>query len=509
MWRRVQPLLPRVEAREGALLSSLTALHFLVILAFTLARIARDGFLLSRMSVTRLPYVSLALAAFMVVAGAGFARLAGRSATHRALVRALIATGVSLPLFAVWFRAGGAGAAIAFYLWTGSYGLLLVSQFWLLANERVNAQQARRLFGPIGAGGVLGGLAAGFFASLPRRSSPELILLVLAGVHLVAAALASRSGVREEEKAPSRVEDVPEDSLRSALRRPYVRQLVVLFFAGGVASGVLDYLFKAALQGRTGDPTRLTSLLGLFYGAQNLLALVAQLGVASIVLARLGARHVSLLLPGGLAAGSLLSVISPSFGSVLGTRLYEATMRVSLSRTSSEFLFFPLAEGIRRPAKRFIDGVVARVGDAGAGVLVLAVIALGGGTVPQLAAVVALVSLAWLVLERLADRSYAREVSLSLDRMLLPGARSSVLLEEAGAVAELVPLLDSGHERRVLYALDRLQVVAPDVLRERAEALLSHPLAAVRARALTLPALRGIPMPTPSAAPITSAAPLM
>src|SRR4030095_4122449 len=148
MWGRVRRLFPRIEPGEGGLVSSLTALHFLVILAFTLARIARDGFLLRRMSVTRLPYVSLALAAFMVVAGAGFARLARGSATHRALLRAPLATGASLPLFALWFRSGGTGAAIAFYLWTGTYGLLLVSQFLLLANERVNAPQGPPPFGP-------------------------------------------------------------------------------------------------------------------------------------------------------------------------------------------------------------------------------------------------------------------------------------------------------------------------------------------------------------------------
>jgi ATP/ADP translocase/HEAT repeat protein len=491
MWTRIGLVFPRIERGEGALLASLTALHFLVILSFTLARIARDGFLLSRMAVQHLPWVSLGLAAWMVLAAAAFGRLAAGRATHQALAGAFLATGLSLPLFALWFRAGGTGAAVAFYLWTGAYGLLLVSQFWLLANERLNAQQARRLFGPIGAGGVVGGLAAGAVASLPRRIAPELLLLVLAGIHVVAAGLASRSGIREEEKAPSRNDDVQEEGLRSALRRPYVRQLVLLFLAGGVASGVLDYVFKLALQTRTGDAARLTSLLGLFYGAQNLLALVAQLGIAGVVLARVGARHASILLPGGLFAGSVLTVFAPSFASVLGTRLYEATMRVSLARTASEFLFFPLPDGIRRPAKRFIDGVVARAGDAVAGLLVLGLIAIAGGTAPQLAALVAAVCLAWLALERMVDRSYAREVSLSIDRMLLPGARPGVSLQEAGALAELLPLLGSDNERRVLYALDQLQAVAPDALRERAEALLSHPSTAVRARALTLPALQG------------------
>lgn len=442
MNRRLGWLVPRLEKGEARLVVSLSLLHFLVILSFTLARITRDGVLLSRLPVRFLPYVSLGLAVWMALASAGFGRLARGVASHKALVRALVLTGVSLVAFSVWFRRGDRAAAIAFYLWVGAYGVLLVSQFWVLANERVNPRQARRLFGWIGTGGILGGMVAGAAASLVARGlSPSDLLLVIAGLHLVAVVLSHVSGVRAEERAPDHDPSGTEENIATFLRMPYVRLVALLFFAGGLTSGVLDYQFKYALQARSADPGRIAAVLGLFYGAQNLLALVIQLGLTGLLLSRFGVRGASGFLPGGLFLGSVASAMAPSFGAVLGSRLYDGTLRVSLFRTTSEFLFFPMAERVRRASKRFVDTVVGRSAEAAAGLLVLAVNVLLGGTVFQLALVVGVLSAAWLLVERLVDRAYVDEVSGSLDRMLV-GARSrGVSLQEAGAAEELLRLL--------------------------------------------------------------------
>src|SRR5262249_2927905 len=144
---------------EAALAGSLSLLHFLVILAFTLARIARDGLFLSQLPAQYLPYVSFGLAVWMVLASHLFGRFTAGVATHKALSRASAGTAISLVLFCAWLHFNRSVAPIAFYLWTGAYGLLLTSQVWILANERINPRQARRLFGVIGPGGILGGLA--------------------------------------------------------------------------------------------------------------------------------------------------------------------------------------------------------------------------------------------------------------------------------------------------------------------------------------------------------------
>ena len=48
--------------------------------------------------------------------------------------------------------------SVAFYVWGGILGILLISQFWTLANGIYDPRQAKRLFGFIGGGVMLGGM---------------------------------------------------------------------------------------------------------------------------------------------------------------------------------------------------------------------------------------------------------------------------------------------------------------------------------------------------------------
>jgi hypothetical protein len=481
-------LITGMRREEAALVGSLSLLHFLVILAFTLARIARDGLFLSQLPAQYLPYVSLGLAVWMALAAHLFGRFTAGVATHKALSRTAVGTGISLVLFCVWLHFNQSVASVAFYLWTGAYGLLLTSQFWILANERVNPRQARRLFGVIGAGGILGGLAGGTVASLFGQAITTNGLLVLtAGIYCAAAALADRCGVRPEEGASAT--HAADGSTAESLRLPYVRLLILLFLLGGITSGVLDYQFKYALQQQSGEADRITAVLGLFYGAQNLLALFGELGLLGVLLSRFGARGVSALLPGGVLLGSAITTVVPSFGPVMASRLYDATLRVSVARTAWEFLYFPLPERTRQFSRRFIEGVVNRGAEAVAGGLILGVNAFLGGSAVHLAFLCGILALAWMFTEFLVNRAYAREVSCSLERMLVGRTRPTIQLDEAGALAELVALLDSPNERHVLYALERLHSLDPEALRERADDLLNHSSETVRARARASPAL--------------------
>src|SRR5262245_8874604 len=506
-WRSA---LPRIERDEVPLALSLRLLHFMVVRALPVARVARDGAFLSRLSVAYLPYVSVGLAAWMLLAAQAFGWLTRGASAARALSQALLATGLSLLLFAFWLRSGGPAAAVAFYLWTGAYGVLLVSQFWLLADEHVNPRQARRLFGIIGAAGILGGLTGGGLASfLGRAVGPIGLLVGLAVIHVVAAVMTERRGhPRDERGEGSSPGEDASGTLREALGRPYVRLLVMLFLAGGLASGVLDYQFKLALQMRSHEAGAITSTLGVFYAVENLLALGAQLGLASLLLSRFGVRNTPLSLPAGLLLGALGTVMAPAFPTVLLTRLYDATMRVSVARTAWEFLFFPLADAVRRPTRRFIDGVVNRSSDAVAGLLVLGLNAALGGTLLQLAVLVGALAALWVVAEIAVSRAYAREVGLSLERMLLGAWPVKASTAEVVAAGELAGLLDSDDERHVLYALDRLQTVDPEVLREKEGALLQHASERVKSRVLALRALWGAPVPAANATRVeeTSAA---
>ena len=74
-------------------------------------------------------------------------------------------------------------SAASLYLFRLILGVLLVSQFWTLANDIYDPRQAKRFFGFIGGGAALGGLAASF---LVRQTVDQVglnnLLLVSAGL---------------------------------------------------------------------------------------------------------------------------------------------------------------------------------------------------------------------------------------------------------------------------------------------------------------------------------------
>jgi Cyclic nucleotide-binding domain/HEAT repeats len=474
--------LPAIEREELEPLARLGGLFFLVILAFTLARVARDGFFLSRVPVHYLPYVSLALAAATAVFALVLEWLSRGLSSSRTLALLALFTGLSLVSFGDWLGEGGSAAPVVFYVWVGVYGPLLVSEFWSTANEELDARQARRLFSVIGALGVLGGLSAGALASGASGMTPAAALGWAAVAQVGVAALSWR----RKPAGPRRSSREGEEPLGVSMRRPYVRGLAALFLVGGVTSGVLDYEWKLALQELSADPRRLTRLLGAFYGGQNLLALVSQIGLSTWVLSRFGVRGASMAVPAGILAGSAATALAPILPWVLAVRLYDAGLRNSFARTAWELLLFPLAPGTRRATKRILDGVVNRGAEAVAGLAVLLLMYLWRAAVFDLALLTALLAAAWVALELRVGRAYGRELALSLEQMLSAGASQSVSPEEAGAVGELVRLLDSPAERDVLYAIDRLQAVDVHVLADRADRLSQHPSATVRERVAAL-----------------------
>lgn len=497
----------KIRDEEMGLVGHLFALHFLVICAFIIAKTARDGLYLSELPATTLPYVYLGLAFWTALALAVYGRFFGKFASHRALVHWLWGTGATLVAFFFWFRISPGTPAVAFYLWIGAYGLLLVSQFWILANERINPRQARRLFGIVGAGGILGGMVGGAAASqLVRFTRPEWLLIVAACLHVAAAWLALRSGRRPEEAPPEGSEGASEADagIGRVFSRPYVRLIAAALLVGGITAGVVDYEFKFLLQRYFAAPeeiaaglalettSNLTNFLGYFYAFQNVVMLVVQLGLTSLILSRLGARSASMLLPGGLLVGSLLTVAMPHFLTVAGTWLYESTSRISVVRSAREFLYFPLRGGIRRQAKRLMETVVNRSAEGAAGAIIIVLNVFLGGTILQLSILVAVLSALALVLERFVTKSYAAEMSDSLRWMLEERERPRYDYKEAHLVREFYGLLESEYERRVLYAVETLRDVDPEGLSERLPSLLEHKSARVRARSLELSAQQNV-----------------
>ena len=484
MFRRLRRL-TGIERAEWPLVLSLGLIHFGIIAGFTLAKTARDALFLSMLPVRLLPWFYVVLALLAAVAAALLGKLTRRLLPRTTLAWVLGVSGAVFLLVALLAPLSHRVAAIGFYLWTGVYGLILVSQFWSVATDQVSPRRARHVLGLVGAGGILGGMAGGALAVAIGPHRPvEWLLWTGAGLHLALILPALR--LDRLPHAEGRAEPTGGYvGYRRLVRMPYVRTMAFLFLAAGMASGLLDYQFKYFLQDHFSmNGGSIGVFMGKFYGAQSLAGLFLQFGLTGFLLSRLGARGASILLPAVFIAAASTLTLLPLFSLLVGLRLFDATMRVSVSSTAWEFLYFPLSDEVRQSARRFIEAVVNRGAEAVAGVLIL----LLGLLAPHHP-----IALSWLVLtpaalwfggELMMNRFYVRELSRSLRRMSLNDDMHAAPMNDSLLVAELEEMTKNPEPTRALYAVDLLRRADPAGMERWLPPLLHHPAAAVRVRAL-------------------------
>uniref|UniRef100_A0A832I334 ADP,ATP carrier protein n=1 Tax=Eiseniibacteriota bacterium TaxID=2212470 RepID=A0A832I334_UNCEI len=479
----------RLEADELRRALSLGALLFALTGSYTLVKTARDAQFLAHLPATTLPWVYLGVGLVTLATSAAWARFMQRRPASDTLAWGALVTAASLAAFAWAFRVDQDWIPVAFYVWVNVYGLILMAQFWTYTNTVSNPREARRIFGLVGVGGILGGLAGGVLAApLALRFGVPALLLAAAALVVLVAPRAWRGRARE--LVARREEGAPARAAGSPLRHRYVRWLAAAAACSVVATALLDLAFKIELQQRFPQPAQMASFLGAFYTLVNLASLGVQLFVTRWALQSLGAGWSAAVLPTGLALGAGLALVAPGFGAVLSARIWDQSMRQSLNKSATELFFFPLEPALRRRAKAFIEAGLERMGDALAGALALAVGALVGTSTQTVAAMVAAIVALWVAAWLGVRRGYVAELGRNLRRMNLAAQHEPVSLRDASVLRETARLLASPYERVVLHGVDLLEENAPEALDPHVEELLGHAAAPVRARALAIAAGR-------------------
>src|SRR5262245_17358618 len=178
----------QLEPDEARRAFSFGAILFALISSYTLVTTAPGAGFPAHLPVSALPYVLIVVGILTLGATIVFNQLTRRLANGQALAAGAVSCAASLLIFAWLFRLREHEhwVTIAFYLWANVYGLILVSQFWAFAASVSDPREARRTFGVIGMGGLLGGLFGGLIAA-PLARMWGLSALVLAGAVLLVA----------------------------------------------------------------------------------------------------------------------------------------------------------------------------------------------------------------------------------------------------------------------------------------------------------------------------------
>jgi len=401
---------------------------------------------------------------------------------------------VILVLWAL-LRAGDTWVSVALYLFGQFFGILLISQFWVLANDIYDARQAKRLFGFIGGGACLGGaLGGGIVAGLAPVVGQENLLLPSAAALGCCAAIVTRITSRLDPGQPLTIEEGTGVGTLEALRilreSRHLRILaLVIACAAAGATIVEQQVAMAADATRHGDA--IAVLLGQIGVVLSLAGFVLQIALTSRIHRSFGIALALILLPVAFAGSATVILLTGAVWAAAAARVLDATLRYSLDKTTREVLFLPMPADLRFKAKPVIDVTVEKLAKAGAAIVLLVLIhPLGLGLGWQRLSIATLImTAAWIAVALSARREYLRAFRASIGTRAIEPEAIRTDMADPASIAAFVEELGSTDETAVLYAIDMLEALdRPNLI---PPLLLQHPSPRVRARALRALALTG------------------
>lgn len=266
----------------------------------------------------------------------------------------------------------GPATVWSFYLFGDLFSTLMVATFFAFLNDSVTPEAAKRLYGFVGLGAVLGGVVGSsvlgvLIASL--RAPTWLYACAAVGVVVVVVAVAAGRLVQPCAGASATVsEDAPRrnpaiEGAALVLRSPYLLSIAAIVGLYEIVSTVMDFQFTSTVSHFL-DGDAIATHLSRVFAVTNLASMLVQFFLTPLVMQTWGLGVALLILPATTGAGSLAFLALPSLwiGSLLNTA--DNAFSYSINQSAKEALYVPTSEDEKYKAKAFIDMFVQRAAKA-------------------------------------------------------------------------------------------------------------------------------------------------
>lgn len=477
----------------------LFAYLFLVMGGSVASRSARDALFLDRFRAIHLPYVDIAIALTVAFVAGVYLRAGERLNLRNLQVTSLLGFAASAVVF-WWLSTGPAADSralfVVIYIWAGVMSVLVPTQVWTLANYVMTTREAKRAFGFIGGGAILGWIVGGAATNqFVRRFGTEATLLWGAATFATSAILVwfiwkhrpdyakdeAAGGIRSKTSTESRLLA----SLAEVRGSRYLTTIAAIVWLAAYITTLTGWQFKAIAKATIQETDALTAFFGSFNMVAGMAALALQLLLTGRILRRVGVGVTLFIVPTALALSSAGLLIAGSLAAVTILKASDQVLRYSIDKATVELLYLPLPANITFRVKSFIDTVVYRSGDAAGAMTVLIFAALLGGSAVELAWVSLALIAVWFRAASVARREYVDNLRESIHQHRVDTERANAPVIERHASNLLAEKL-SGPPEQVLYALSVFEIAWDNAVHPAVRRLLRHESGDVRQRALRL-----------------------
>lgn len=382
---KILGLFTDLRAGEGITALMLTLNVFLILTAYYIIKPVREGLILSGSG----PEVKSYLAAVLVFVLIGtvklFAYLASRFPRKPLINIVTLFFVACLGVFYILGKIGVPYLDIIFFVWIGTFSVMIPAQFWGFANDIYTPETGKRLFVIVAFGSNLGAILGAKITELMLGTIGLFeLMLVAGGVLAVSLLLTNAVDAREKDNkahlqtTARKVEEEPigkEGAFKLVFQTKYLLMIALLimilnwvnttgeYILGRVVGDAADAALAAGATGGLGKGEYIGKFYANFFSIVNLSSVLIQLFVVSRILKYFGIRIAILVLPLIAMFGYFVIAFIPVISIVRWVKTAENSTDYSLQNTVRQVLFLPTSREQKYKAKQAIDSFFHRAGD--------------------------------------------------------------------------------------------------------------------------------------------------
>src|SRR5688572_4144204 len=368
-------LTPFVDVRKDEAFTALLMFvySFLAMTAYNIIQPLTRSKVIQSLGAVNVPWVILGSGLIIGMLMVGYTKLVATLPRRWALPITQGLMAATMVTFWFLFRTGATWVSVAFYIWGALLGILLISQFWTLANGIYDPRQAKRMFGFVGGGVMLGGMTgSGLTALIVETVGTNALLLWSTGalilcMTIVSMVLGREQGAMAAARGGDEERGVTMKRALELLRGSRQIQLIALIISfGSFGAALLDQQVNMAAEvfKGAGQADSIGAFLAQIRFYTSAAAFVIQVWITPRIHRYLGIGFALLMLPTNLSITAGIILLNNALWAPALARVTDQSFRYTVDKTTREVLFLPLPSQLRQEVKPFVDVTVDRMAKA-------------------------------------------------------------------------------------------------------------------------------------------------
>jgi len=289
--------------------------------------------------------------------------------------------------------------SIVFFIWLSVFNLFVISLFWSFSADMFNTDQAKRMYGPIAAGGSMGAIVGPSLTSTLVGKIGVLNLLPISALLLGLSTffifqLLRTAQIQKRTEMAMPIQGKIWAGIGLIGKSSKLQLLVVFILLFTTISTFLYFQQGHIVSEQITSSASRTRYFGMRDLLVNSLTLILQFFLTAQIIRKWGLVLTLSIVPAISILGFLLLGLHPTIHVLLIFQVAYRALNFALQRPSREILFTAVSSEERYKAKNLIDTAIYRGGDAISGWL-FAGLAVLIGSVPLISLLAIPIAVGW------------------------------------------------------------------------------------------------------------------